>query len=128
MHSLLDLGEVIPIFGAYYGLLLQSQIWGGYKIFGAPNKCNLLKAVARGLIAVLIGAPFLAISLISTDQIPNIYALYFVARVIPFLIGFFLIFGVVDTLCLKISLYVYAGAPLLTESQVIHSELDLNLD
>jgi len=54
------MSKVIPVFGAYYGLLLQSRIWGGYKIFAAPDRLNLLKAVARGLIATIIGIPFYA--------------------------------------------------------------------
>ena len=92
-----------------------------------PNKCSLLKAAARGLIAILVGAPFLAMTMLSSDQISNIYGLYFVASVIPFLTAFFLIFGVVDTLCLKVKLYVHAGTQLLAESQIIHSEKDFDL-
>jgi len=110
------MSKVIPVFGAYYGLLLQSQLWGGYKIFGAPHSCNLMKAIARVCVAVVFGAPFFAmISFISFGQIANIYALYLVARVIPLLGAFLLIFGVVDTVCLKLKLYEKAGSELLTK-------------
>ncbi len=79
------------------------------------------------MIAILVGAPFLAMTMLSLDQIPNVYGLYLVATVIPFLTAFFLIFGVVDTLCLKVKLYVRAGTQLLSESQIIHSEKDFDL-
>ena len=104
-HSLLDLGEVSPGFGAYYGLLLQSQVWGGMVLFGTPKTHGFLKMLGRCAIAGVVGGPFLLMSLIGESQVPNVYLLMFIASIIPYTIGSYLVFGVCDTICLKLNLY-----------------------
>jgi hypothetical protein len=61
--------------------------------------------LGRGLVAGIFAFPILLLTKVNEDDIANIYALMFVASVIPNTVFGLILFGPCDYICLKLKLY-----------------------
>ena len=70
-----------------------------------PEEQKVLKVIGRIVIAVLICAPIMALYLLGTSEIPNVYLLMLVKSLLPTTVAGFLLFGMSDEVSLRLHLY-----------------------
>ena len=70
-----------------------------------PEEQTVLKVIGRIVIAVLICAPIMALYLLGTPEIPNVYLLMLVKSLLPTTVAGFLLFGMSDEVSLRLHLY-----------------------
>ena len=70
-----------------------------------PEEQTVLKVIGRLVIAVLICAPIMALYLLGTSEIPNVYLLMLVKSLLPTTVAGFLLFGISDEVSLGLHLY-----------------------
>ena len=70
-----------------------------------PEEQKVLKVIGRIVIAVLICAPIMALYLLGTSEIPNVYLLMLVKSLLPTTVAGFLLFGISDEVSLGLHLY-----------------------
>ena len=69
-----------------------------------PKKLRFFKMLGRAVVTLIIAFPILGMLTIAPDGM-NPYGLFVVASLIPFTIFGFLLFSVIDIVCLKLRLY-----------------------
>lgn len=70
-----------------------------------PEEQKVLKVIGRIVIAILICAPIMALYLLGTSEIPNVYLLMLVKSLLPTTVAGFLLFGMSDEVSLRLHLY-----------------------
>ena len=70
-----------------------------------PEEQTVLKVIGRIVIAVLICAPIMALYLLGTSEIPNVYLLMLVKSLLPTTVAGFFLFGMSDEVSLRLHLY-----------------------
>lgn len=90
-------------FAAYYGVLFQSVCFSGMSRYQQPQKG--WKMMLRTLLSLVMVVPFLAMTCIDHEMIPNLYVLALFKSMLPLVCVGFCLFGVLDEFNLKIKLY-----------------------
>jgi len=93
-------------FGAYYGLLFQSRYLKSETQFTAPTSRNLVKALGRLGVVLVLCSPFFLIYFVIADNLTdNEYILMFLKYPMPLTAVGFIPFGVSDRCSLKLGFY-----------------------
>lgn len=105
------------VFGAYFGMLMQAWWLDGLQSCGEPKVFWLVKLLGRGVVAIVVAGPFYALWYIGAPS--NEWFLDSLMWFVPFFSCFFLLFSVVDVLCLKCKLYDSRNSGLDNEQSTI---------
>jgi hypothetical protein len=92
-------------FGGYYGLILQSAKFDGMRHYLQPEEKIVFKIIGRIIQPVLICTPIMALYLLGTSQISNVYLLMLVKSLIPTTFVGVHLFGFSDELSLRLHFY-----------------------
>jgi hypothetical protein len=87
------------LFGVYFGLLQQSKSFDGMTNYVQPKTKTVLKIITRVVVTVVLIIPIMLMSLLSPDQIQNLYVLMLLKNLIPLTVVGYLLFGIADQVC-----------------------------
>lgn len=101
--SLVGAGAVGIGFGAYLGILFNARQFPRLMLRTvSSDKRWYTWPLLRVLLGILICLPICSLYLLTPDQIANVYVLALLKSFVPSLVSGFLIFGILDWLCIKL--------------------------
>ena len=107
--SMTDAGNVGLGFGAYLGLLFHARMFPGLILRQATSEKHWYTwPLLRVIVGLIICAPILCLSLLEVEHISNVYALSFMKTYVPTMAFGFIVFGILDWICIKLKLLTFA--------------------
>ena len=101
---MIDNGIIGIGFGAYLGAVCHARWHPGMMTRRLVDNEPLYKPLLRVLLGICICIPVMALYLVTSEQIANVYVLSLMKTFLPTFTSGFLVFGVHDHLCEKIGL------------------------
>lgn len=103
-HSVVKTSTVNGVFGAYFGMHLQSRYLDGLSHCKDPKSVWPLKYLGRMIVMLCIGLPFYYMDEIDVGEDAN-WGYKTLKWLIPYFCMYFFMFSIVDWICLRIRLY-----------------------
>jgi len=100
-NAFIKSGMTSGIFGAYFGIIIDSIYLGGTK--SDINDTPIWKGVLRALVCGAVASPFLLLYFLVSNRM-NAMAVYIVKSTLPFFFIMLLLFSIVKPLLMKLKL------------------------